>query len=61
VNPLDDIRNTRSLSAVSKAGRVPGPMVAMDDPVLLIWTEGPLDLELGDPPNGETPEPVGCR
>jgi hypothetical protein len=38
-----------------------GPMVAMEDSVFLIWTEGPLDLQLGDPPNGETPEPVGCR
>jgi hypothetical protein len=35
-----------------------GPLVAVEDAVFMIWTEGPLDLELGDPPNGETAEPV---
>lgn len=38
-----------------------GPLVAMEDSAFLIWTEGPLDLELGDPPNGETPESAGFR
>lgn len=35
-----------------------GPLVALEDAVFLIWSEGPLDLELGDPPNGETEERV---
>ena len=38
-----------------------GPLVALEDSVFLIWTEGPLDLELGDPPSGETPESAGVR
>jgi hypothetical protein len=35
-----------------------GPLVALEDVVFLIWSEGPLDLELGDPPNGEKEERV---
>lgn len=35
-----------------------GPLVALEDAVFLIWSEGPLDLELGDPPKGETDEHV---
>jgi hypothetical protein len=35
-----------------------GPLVALEDAVFLIWSEGPLDFELGDPPNGETEERV---
>lgn len=38
-----------------------GPLVSLEDSVFMIWTEGPLDLELGDPPNGETPESAGVR
>lgn len=38
-----------------------GPLVALEDTVFLIWTEGPLDLELGDPPNGEAPGSAGVR
>lgn len=30
-----------------------GPLVSLEDSVFLIWTEGPLDLEFGDPPNEE--------
>ncbi len=33
-----------------------GPLIALEDSVFLIWTEGPLDVRLGDPPDGETPE-----
>lgn len=38
-----------------------GPLVALEDSVFLIWTEGPLDIELGDPPTGGTPGPAGVR
>ncbi|HUF65536.1 MAG TPA: cupin domain-containing protein [Gemmatimonadaceae bacterium] len=38
-----------------------GPLVALEDSVFLIWTEGPLDLELGDPPHGEAPGPGGVQ
>jgi hypothetical protein len=35
-----------------------GPLVAVEDVVFLIWTEGPLDLELGDPPSAAPEERV---
>ncbi len=34
-----------------------GPLVALEDSVFLIWTEGPLDTELGDPPKRERQNP----
>jgi hypothetical protein len=30
-----------------------GPLISLEDTVFLIWTEGPLDLVLGEPPNEE--------
>lgn len=32
-----------------------GPLISLEDAVLLIWTEGPLDVVLGDPPNEGRP------
>lgn len=36
-----------------------GPLVSLEDSIFLFWTEGPLDIEFGDPPNGERPGPSG--
>jgi len=42
------------------AGHAHGPLEALDDVELLIWTDGPLDLHLGDPaPAEETPGQAG--
>lgn len=29
-----------------------GPIVSLEDSVFLIWSDGPLDMEFGDPPQG---------
>lgn len=38
-----------------------GPLVSLEDAVFLIWSEGPLDIHFGDPPDRERPESPGAR